>query len=91
MVTTQDRLTLIRNSLTQALHPILLTINDDSHLHVGHSGAQGGGHFSIQITSLAFEGKTSVQRHQMIYEALGDLMKTDIHAISIMARTPYER
>ena len=90
MEATKDRLTLIRRSLTQALQPIALTINDDSHLHVGHAGAKGGGHFSIQITSAAFEGKTAVQRHQMIYNALGDLMKTEIHAISITAKTPNE-
>ena len=90
MEPTKDRLALIKNSLTKALHPITLTINDESYLHVGHSGAKGGGHFSIQIVSLEFEGKTPVQRHQMIYEALGDLMKTEIHAISINAKTPNE-
>ncbi len=90
MEPTKDRLALIKDSLTRALHPVVLSINDESHLHVGHNGAKGGGHFSIQITSLAFEGKTPVQRHQMIYEALGDLMKTEIHAISIYAKTPNE-
>jgi len=89
MEPTKDKLNLIRSSLIQ-LHPTILTIHDESHLHVGHNGAKGGGHFSIQITSQAFEGKTPVQRHQMIYEALGDLIKTEIHAISITAKAPNE-
>jgi len=91
MEISKDRSTLIRNALTQALQPLTLTINDESYLHAGHSGAQGGGHFSIQIISAAFEGKTHVQRHQLIYNALGDLLKTEIHAISINAKTPNEQ
>jgi BolA protein len=91
MHTTEDSLMLIRHSLTQTLHPLVLIINDDSHLHIGHSSAKGGGHFSIQITSAAFAGKTPVQRHQMVYQALEDLMKTDIHAISITAKAPNEQ
>lgn len=85
----RDRLNLIRNALSRHLNPNVLTVNDESHLHIGHAN-EGAGHFSIEIVSQAFEGKTPVQRHQMIYEALGDLMKTDIHAISIVARSPDE-
>lgn len=85
-----DTVTLIRKSLTQALNPVLITINDESHLHQNHPGAKmsGGGHYQIHVVSSAFEGKSSVRRHQMIYEALGDLMKHAIHAISIKAETP---
>ena len=90
METPKDRLALIREALTQALHPVTLTVHDESHLHIGHSGAKGGGHFSVEIICTAFEGKTLVQRHQMIYQALGALMQTEIHAISITAKTPNE-
>lgn len=86
-----DRLNLIRTSLL-ALRPTVLTIHDESHLHTDHAGAKsGGGHFAIDMVSQAFAGKTAVQRHQMIYEALGDLMNTEIHAIRITAKSPEEK
>ena len=83
----KDRLSLIRKALS-SLNPTVLTINDESYLHAGHAGAKkGGGHFAVNIVSDAFTGKTAVQRHQMIYQALGDLMNTEIHAVSINAKT----
>jgi BolA family transcriptional regulator, general stress-responsive regulator len=84
-----DRVTLIRNALA-SLEPIVLDIQDDSPAHAHHAGAKssGGGHFSITIISKAFEAKTPVRCHQMVYEALGDLINTEIHAISIQAKAP---
>lgn len=91
METPKDRLTLIRTALTHALQPAVLTINDESHLHYGHAGAKsGGGHFVVHITSLEFEGKTAVQRHRMVYEAIDHLMNTEIHAVNIIAKAPSE-
>lgn len=88
MESATDRLNLIRTALL-ALQPTALTVKDESHLHANHAGAKsGGGHFAIDITSTVFQGKTPVQRHQMIYETLGDLMKHDIHAVSIVAKSP---
>jgi BolA protein len=88
---TSDRASLIRSALTATLQPTSLTIQDDSHAHRNHPGAQsGGGHFVVNIVSTKFEGKTAVQRHRMVYEALGDLMQTDIHAVNIIAKTPSE-
>lgn len=82
---------LIRHCLTTALKPTLLEIIDNSAAHVGHVGAQkGGGHYNVTIVSDAFEKKTLVQRHQLIYGALGDMMKHDIHALGINAQTPTE-
>lgn len=82
---------LIRHYLTTALKPTLLEIIDNSAAHVGHVGAQkGGGHYNVTIVSDAFEKKTLVQRHQLIYGALGDMMKHDIHALGINAQTPTE-
>ncbi|MDD5228920.1 MAG: BolA family transcriptional regulator [Methylococcales bacterium] len=82
---------LIRHSLTTALKPSLLEIIDNSAAHAGHAGAQkGGGHYNVTIVSAAFEKKTLVQRHQLIYEALGDMMKQQIHALGINALTPTE-
>lgn len=73
------------------LEPEALEIGDDSALHAGHEGARsGGGHYSLTIVSPMFSGKLTIARHRMIYNALGDLMQTKIHAISIMAFAPGE-
>lgn len=87
-----NRIETIRSVLQEALAPLRLDIVDDSAAHAGHSGAMqsGGGHYSAYIVSEAFAGKSLVQRHQMVYQALGDLMKTDIHALMIRAHTPTE-
>ncbi len=85
-----DRVTLIREALA-TLKPSDLNIQDNSYQHAGHEGAKsGGGHFSVQITSPLFTGKSSVQRHQMVYAALGNLMHSEIHAVSIAAKAPDE-
>jgi BolA protein len=86
-----NRVEKIRRKLEEALAPAHLDLIDDSAAHAGHAGAMsGGGHFSAVIVAEAFEGKSSVQRHQMVYRALGELMQTDIHALSIKAYTPSE-
>ncbi|TXL20351.1 BolA family transcriptional regulator [Methylococcaceae bacterium HT5] len=83
---------LIKSLLTESLAPELLEIADNSQAHAGHAGAQsgGGGHYHVRIVSDAFSGKSLVQRHQLIYKALGDLMKHEIHALGIDAFTPTE-
>ncbi|MEC4749365.1 BolA family protein [Methylomicrobium sp. Wu6] len=81
---------LIKQVLTEALHPERLEIIDNSSAHAGHVGNRGGGHYHVTIVSPQFEGKSLVQRHQMIYKALGDLMKQQIHALGINALTPSE-
>ena len=88
----QDRPDLIRQELETQFAPTELLVKDQSHLHAGHAGAKDGkGHFDVTIVSAAFAGKNRVQRHQMIYDALRDLLQTDIHALSIKAFTPSER
>ncbi len=82
---------LIKTLLTDALAPESLELGDNSQAHAGHAGAQsGGGHYHVRIVASAFDGKSMVQRHQLIYKALGDLMKHEIHALSIEAFTPTE-
>ena len=86
-----QRVERIRALLTEALAPQSLDVADDSHKHAGHAGARGGqGHFSVDIVSAAFAGKLPLARHRLVYAALGDMMQTDIHALSIRARTPGE-
>ncbi len=86
-----NRTELIRSALEAAFSPQRLVIEDDSHQHQGHAGAASGrGHFSVEIVAGVFKDKSALLRHRMVYEALGDLMQTDIHALSIQARTPEE-
>lgn len=81
----------IRNRLESALHPKALDIIDESAKHAGHAGAAGGGgHFIVNIVSDAFDGQSLIQRHRMVYDALGDMMHSEIHALSIQAATPGE-
>lgn len=83
---------LIRQKLTSELNPQLLEIIDNSAAHAGHAGARkGGGHYNVTIVAEIFEGKSLVQRHQLIYAALGDMMKEQIHALGINALTPSEQ
>ena len=82
----------IKIRLTQSLAPESLEIIDDSASHAGHAGVRerGGGHFFATIVSPKFEGKSLIQRHKLVYESLGDLMQSEIHAFSIKAYTPNE-
>lgn len=74
-----------------SLEPTQLELLDESHRHAGHEGARDGrGHFALDITSEAFTGLLPLARHRRVYQALGELMQTDIHALSIRARTPAE-
>jgi BolA protein len=67
-------------------------IKDQSQLHVGHEGARDGkGHFDITVVSQAFDGVSRVQRHRLVYDALRDLLESDIHALRISAYAPSER
>lgn len=78
-------------TLLGTFEPSQLEIIDDSHKHAGHEGARsGGGHYTLHIVSTQFAGKSTLARHRMIYSALDDLMKQDIHALNIKAYTPQE-
>lgn len=75
---------LIKDRLQVALQPTQLEVIDESHKHIGHEGAKSGkGHFAIIIQSALFQGKSQLDCHRLIYQALGELMQTDIHALSI--------
>ena len=86
-----NRVEKIKMRLEQALSPEKLEIADDSHLHKGHAGAaSGAGHFSVVIVSAEFSGRTLVQRHRLVYQAVNDMMPGEIHALSIQAIAPEE-
>lgn len=74
------------------LEPLSIELVDDSGRHAGHAGArpEGGTHWSLDIVSAQFEGKSTVARHRLVYQALGELMNAPIHALQIRARSPHE-
>jgi len=74
----------------QSIAPTMLDITDDSAMHIGHSGNNGGGHFTVSITSSHFIGKSQIMRHRMIYQILSNLIPSKIHALSIHAFAPNE-
>jgi BolA protein len=81
----------IRTHLVAAFEPQELVVEDESHRHAGHAGARDGrGHFRVRVVSAAFRGQLPLARHRAVYAALGELMQSDIHALSIDARTPEE-
>jgi len=85
-----DRIAEMRVRLS-VLEPVSIDIIDESHKHAGHVGARdGGGHYVLSIVSMQFVGKNTVARHRMIYSALGEMMKREIHALTITAHTPDE-
>ena len=84
---TEERIRLIRERLVKSLAPAHLDIEDESHLHAGHAGAEDGrGHFVVTIQASAFSGQPLLKRHRMVYQALGEMMQTDIHALTINAK-----
>ncbi|MEE8339839.1 MAG: BolA family protein [Xanthomonadales bacterium] len=86
-----QRLAEIRLRLETALSPESLQVDDESHMHVGHEGAKGGlGHFRVLVVADKFQGQSPIKRHRLVYQAMGDLMQTDIHALTIEAFTPDE-
>jgi BolA protein len=86
-----SRVERIRTQLEQSFPGAALELIDDSHRHAGHAGARDGrGHFRLRIVAGAFAGLRPLQRHQLVYRALDELMRTDIHALSITALSPEE-
>jgi BolA protein len=88
---TSDRLDRLIQRLQAGLDPEHLDVIDDSHRHAGHAGAADGrGHFTVLVVSQRFAGLGTLKRHRLVYEAVGDMMLTDIHALSIQALAPGE-
>ena len=89
---TESRVATIERMLTEALSPDEIQVIDQSNLHIGHEGAkEGKGHFEVTIVSDKFGSANRIARHRMIYDALGDFMDSDIHALRINTLSPSER
>ena len=89
---TARRETRLESRLRAALDPLQLELSDESDTHVGHPGAQGGaGHYHLVIVSARFAGLGPVARHRLVYDAVGDLIPNEVHALAIEAYAPDER
>ena len=76
----------LERRLQQVLQPSTLVVIDESADHAGHAGANGTGagtHFRVRIAAAAFDGKSRVQRHRLVYDALHDFMAQGLHALAI--------
>jgi BolA protein len=81
----------IQTRLIETFQPVSCLLNDDSAAHAGHAGAaSGAGHFSLRIVSEKFEGLNRISRHRLVYDAVGDMMHSEIHALVIVALAPSE-
>ena len=85
-----NRVEQLRKALQSELAPVSLEIIDDSAKHAGHAGAREGGHFRVTIVAAAFNGRSQLERHRLVYAAVAPLMGQGVHALSIVARTPDE-
>ena len=86
-----QRLAAIEERLLKALAPLSVQVVDESHQHIGHAGARDGrGHFRVRVVADAFTGLPVLARHRAVYAAMGELMETDIHALTIEALAPGE-
>lgn len=80
---TAHRVQLIETRVREALAPLHLEVEDESHLHRGHAGAREGGHFRVTVVSAAFEGRTLVEQHRLVQDAVRGLIGTEIHALAL--------
>ncbi len=79
----------LRDKLVARFAPTQLVIEDESHLHAGHAGAEGGlSHYRVRIVAEAFRGLAAVARHRLVYAAVDEMLKSDIHALAIEALPP---
>ncbi len=83
---------LIEKGLRDALQPSLLAVVDESHLHAGHAGAREGGesHYRLNVVAEAFAGKSRVERHRLVNDALKPAFARGLHAVAIKATAPGE-
>lgn len=89
---TAARVATIEQVLRAALDPSQIEVIDDSARHAGHEGARDGrGHFRVLVRSARFQGLKPIARHRLVYEAMGELMQTDVHALQIRALAPDDK
>ncbi len=80
----------IRALVQDRLQPLRLDIRDDSAAHAGHAGGGGKGHFRLVIVAPCFSGRTLLQRHRLVHDALAELLVEEIHALALVTQAPEE-
>jgi BolA protein len=86
-----NRVDELRDRITAALTAERVEIQDDSEQHRGHAGARGGaGHYTAIVVAERFAGMGRVERHRAVYEAVGDMIPSQVHALVVRAYTPQE-
>jgi BolA protein len=91
MIDNVKRIAVIKEKITAAINVVAIDVQDDSHLHVGHAGAKdGAGHFTVTVISNEFSGMSYLSRHRKIYQAVGEMIPNEIHALVIRPNTPLE-
>jgi BolA protein len=82
----------ITEKITKALKPEQISVEDESHLHAGHSGArpEGETHFRLKVVAGQFKGLSLVARHRLINEILAEELQGPVHALAIKASAPGE-
>lgn len=86
-----NRIEELRGRITSALGADVVDLQDDSAKHRGHAGARGGaGHYSVVVVASCFAGMARVDRHRAVYDAVGDMIPTQVHALAVRAFTPEE-
>lgn len=84
-----NRIERLRARLAERFRPLELEVIDESHQHLGHAGAADGrGHFRVRIVAEAFRGLSPLARHRLVYAAVDELLRTDIHALALDVRPP---
>ena len=91
MTGSTDRLERIREILERRFRPLHLDLRDDSARHVGHPGAtSGGGHYRVVLVSAEFEGRSRLEQHRLVNEALREMFGDEVHALGLETRAPSE-
>lgn len=86
-----SRIDELRSRITGALGADVVEVADDSAKHRGHAGARGGaGHYAVVVVSSRFAGMSRVDRHRAVYDAVGDMIPGEVHALQVRAFTPEE-
>ena len=84
-----ERVRRIERLLRERLDAVRVDVVDESHLHAGHAGARaGGGHFRVRVTSPRFAGRSRVDAQRLVYQALGEMMPSEIHALALQCEVP---
>ena len=73
----------IREIITREFQPVEFELEDQSHHHVGHKSAGGGGHFLVRVKSSRFNGLSLLARQRLVLDSMGALMDREIHALSM--------